>query len=57
MLNLDLILRITSNYELECHSIDRKLPKIKNKKVIGLMKEELGKKINDKICWTKRKNL
>ena len=30
----------TSNYEL-----DRPLPKAKNKKVLGLMKSELGKKI------------
>ena len=30
----------TSNYEL-----DKPLPKIKNKKVIGLMKDELGEKI------------
>ena len=43
----------TSNYEL-----DRPLPKGKNKKVIGLMKDELfGKKIMTKIFWTKNKNL
>ena len=34
----------TSNYELECNSIDRPLPKGKNKKVIRLMKDELGRK-------------
>ena len=39
----------TSNYEL-----DRPLPKGKNKKVIGLMKDELGRKI---ICWMKSKNI
>ena len=38
----------TSNYEL-----DRPLPKDKNEKVIGLTKDELGRK----ICWTKNKNL
>ena len=27
-----------SNFELECNSIDRPLPKRKNKKVIGLIK-------------------
>ena len=32
----------TSNYELECNSIERPLPKGKNKKVIELMKDELG---------------
>ena len=35
----------TSNYELECNSIDRSLPKGKNKKLIGLIKDELGGKI------------
>ena len=41
----------TSNYELY-----RTLPKGKNKKVIGLLKDKLGGKIRDKICWTKSKN-
>ena len=35
----------TSNYEVECNSIDRPLPIRKNKKVIGLMKDALGGKI------------
>ena len=38
----------TSNYE-----IDRPLQRGKIKKVIGLMKDELG----GKICWIKSKNL
>ena len=35
----------TSNYELEFNYIDRPLLKGKNKKVIGLMKDELKEKI------------
>ena len=34
----------TPNYELECNSIEGPLPKGKNKKVIGLMKDKLGRK-------------
>ena len=40
----------TSNFEL-----DRPLPKEKNKKVIGLMKGELGRQIMKIICWIKTK--
>ena len=36
---------------------DRLLPKEKKKKVIGLMKDELGRKNHDKICWIQSKNL
>ena len=42
----------TSNYELE-----RPLPKGKNKKVIGVMKDELGRKIMKEECWINSKNL
>ena len=34
----------TVNYELECFSIGRPLSKRKNKKAIGLIKDELGGK-------------
>ena len=34
----------TMNYELQCNSLDKLLPKGKNKKVIALMKDELDKK-------------
>ena len=39
----------TSNYELERNSIDRPLPKGKNKKVIRLMKDKLGESIMTKF--------
>ena len=39
----------TSNYELECNSIGRSLQKGKHKKVIRLMKNELGRKIMTKF--------
>ena len=41
----------TSNYEL-----DRRLPKRKNKKVIRITKDALGRN-HDKICWTNSKKL
>ena len=41
----DIYKDIAEDVELECHSIERSLPKGKNKKIIGLMKYELCRKI------------
>ena len=46
----------TSDYELECNSINKPLPKGKKiKKVIGLMKDELGGKIMKKFVGLRAK--
>ena len=54
MLKQDLTLQ-TMNYE--CISIEIPLPKGKDEKVIGPIKDELDKKNYDKICPIKSKNL
>ena len=46
----------TSNFELERNPFDRMLPKEKNKKVIRLMKDELGRKIKRKFDGLTAKN-
>ena len=45
----------TSNYESECNSINRPLPKGKRKKVIGLIKNELGGKLITKLIGLRAK--
>ena len=46
----------TSNYELECNSINGPWPKRKKKKVIGLMKDELVGKIMTKFVGLRTKS-
>ena len=45
----------TLNYELECNSIGIPLPILKIKKVIGLMKDQLGRKIMTKVVGLRAK--
>ena len=47
---------IAKEIETRYYEVDRLLPTRKNKKVIGLMKNEYGQKRYDTICWIKSKN-
>ena len=44
---------LETRFDTSNHELDKSLTKVKSKKVIGLMKDELGRK----ICWTNSKNL
>ena len=46
-----------SNYESESNSIERPLPKGKNKKSNWINERWIRRKNHDKICWIKSKNL
>ena len=46
-----------SNYESESNSIERPLPKGKNKKSNWIKERWIRQKKHDKICWIKSKNL
>ena len=47
----DIVENAETRFDTSNHELDRPLPKGKYKKVIGVMKDELGK-----ICWTKNEN-
>ena len=46
-----------SNYESESNSIERPLPKGKNKKSNWINERWIKRKNRDKICWIKSENL
>ena len=45
----DIVEDVETSFETSNYKLDRPLPKWKNKKVIGLMKDELGRKIMTKF--------
>ena len=47
----------TSNHELEWNFIDKVLLKGKNKKLIGLMRDQLRGKIITKFAWLRAKQM
>ena len=53
----DIIEDTETRFDSSNYVLDRPLPKGKNKKVIELMKDALGEKNHDKICWVKSENL
>ena len=46
---------VESRFDTSIYELDRPLPKGKNKKVIGLMKDELGAKIRTKFVGLREK--
>ena len=54
---IDIAEDVESRFDTSYYELDRALPKGKNKKVIGLMKDELGGKTMTKNCWINSKNL
>ena len=52
----DIAKDVETKFDTENHELDRPLPKAKNKKVIGLMKDELSGKNHNKVCCIKIEN-
>ena len=53
----DIVEDVETRFDTSDYELDRPLHKGKNKKVIRLMKDELGRNNHEKICWIKNKNL
>ena len=53
----DIVGDVETRFDSSNYDLDKSLPKGKNKKAIGLMKDELGFKNNESIYWIKSKNV
>ena len=53
----DIVEDVVTKFKISNFELHWPLPKGKNRKVTGLMKDELGGKNLERICWIKTKNM